>query len=318
MFHLLITELFTRNMAGAAVHAKMLSSLLRKYRETHPLDLRFLYKVVYNDVHRASISLERPAFDFEAWIPQQFAPSWQRARTHLPPLKGTAFSGIDPCIEDEPMREIVAWHRELMEFVIMVTIEPSLANNLTWPFLSSRATCGEARLVDMDLDQISLVKPLDDTRHLPLDKARASIAGHDAAWVAAYTALAALHWTRAVSRIENIPVGLTATGPVTTIYEAGPTILAAMKQALIASETSHDIKRDRVRLWALYIEALAEQTGTKNRLDAGGEWFNVRFESQAKMIGLGTWNEVKELLRGFLYTDHLRPNGSQWFFKIMK
>ena len=70
MFQLLITELFARNTAGAAVHAKMLSSLLRKYKETRPLHLRFLYKVVYNGVQRASISLERPAFDLDIWIPQ--------------------------------------------------------------------------------------------------------------------------------------------------------------------------------------------------------------------------------------------------------
>lgn len=109
----------------------MLSSLLRKYKETRPLDLRFLYKVIYNDVQRASISLERPAFDFKVWIPQQFAPSWQRARSHLPPLKGTASSGIDASIPDKKTRELLAWHCELMDFVVMVTLDPSLTTNLT-------------------------------------------------------------------------------------------------------------------------------------------------------------------------------------------
>lgn len=318
MFHLLITEVFAKNTAGAAVHAKMLSCLLMKYKETHPLDLRFLYKVAYNDFQRASMCLERPAFDFDIWIPQQFGPSWQRARSSLPLLKGTAFSGLDSSIEDEKLRDILVWHRELMEFVGVVTRDASVTNSLTWPFLSSRATCGQARLVDHSLDQVALVKSNDDTRHQPLDKVRESIAVQDAAWISAYTALAALYWTRAVSRIENISVGRTSTGPVSTIYEAGPTILAAMKNALIASEASHDLKRDRIRLWALYVGALGEQTNSGESLDACKSWFNVHFAKQARAMKLLAWNEVKEPLKGFLYTDHLRPHGSQWFFKIMR
>ena len=216
------------------------------------------------------------------------------------------------------MRVLLAWHRELIEFVIMVTVDPSLTNNLTWPLLSSRATCGQARLLDHYFDQISLVKSHDDTRYLPLDKARESMAAQNSACVSAYAALASLHLTRAVSRIENIPVGRTSTGPLSTIYEAGPTILAAMKHALIASEAFHDIKRDRVRLLVLYVGALAEQTNTGSRLGAGQSWLNVQFAKQVRVMGLFSWNEVKKPLSGFLYTGYLRPHGSQWFFTIVK
>lgn len=87
------------------------------------------------------------------------------------------------------------------------------------------------------------------------------------------------------------------------MYEAGPTILAGMRQALVASEASHDRTRDRLRLWVLYVGALAEQT---NR-DDGQSWFNMQFAKQAKGMSLLTWNEVKEPLKGFLYTDHSRP-----------
>jgi hypothetical protein len=86
----------------------MLSSLLKKYKKTCRLDLRFSYKVVYNDVQRADISLEIQAFNFDVWIRQQFGPSWQRARSHLPLLNGTVFVGRDSSIDDEKMRELLA------------------------------------------------------------------------------------------------------------------------------------------------------------------------------------------------------------------
>jgi hypothetical protein len=316
--YLLITELMARNTAGAAVHAKMLSSLMRQYQKTRPLDLRFLYRAIYNDTQRASMSLSRPAFDYEIWIPEQFGPIWQSARSHLPPLQPTVANGVDPSIEDEKLRAIFVLFRELLEWFVMITIDPSKANTLTWPFLTSRTTTGQARLVDYYLDQMSIVKSLDDVRcHTPA-KVHASLAAQDSAWISACTALAALYWTRAISKNENIAVGRTSTGPVGTIYEAGPTILTKIRSALTASDESLESKHNKARLWASYVGALADQSNTQGRLDADKSWFNIRFARQAKAMGLFTWNEVKENLTGFLYADHMKPHGSQWFFKAMR
>jgi hypothetical protein len=316
--YLLITELMARNTAGAAVHAKMLSSLMRQYQKTRPLDLRLLYRAIYNDTQRASMSLSRPAFDYETWIPQQFGPIWQSARSHLPPLQPTVVSGVDPSIEDEKLRAIFVLFRELLEWVVMITVDPSKANALTWTFLTSRTTTGQARLVDYYLDQISLVKSLDDVRYHTPTKVHASLAAQSSAWISVCIALAALYWTRAISKNENIAVGRTSTGAVGTIYEAGPAILAEIKSALTASDETLESKHDKSRLWVSYVGAMAEQSNTKGRLDADKSWFNVRFARQAQAMGLFTWNEVKEALTGFLYADHMRPHGSQWFFKAMR
>jgi len=187
--------------------------------------------------------------------------------------------------------------RELLEWVVMITVDPSKANALTWTFLTSRTTTGQARLVDYYLDQISLVKSLDDVRYYSPTKVHASLDAQNSAWISACTALAALYWTRAISRDESIAVG--------TIYEAGPAILAEVRSALTASDESLESKHDKARLWVSYVGAMAEQSNTQGRLDADKSWFNVQFATQApQAMGLFTWNEVKEALTGFVYADH--------------
>jgi hypothetical protein len=194
------------------------------------------------------MSLERPAFDYNFWIPRQFGPSWQRARSQLPPLTGEVASGLAMSISDPTLQDLLTRLRELLEFILIITRDPSLADVLSWPLLSSTSSCFQARLIDHYPDQISLVKSHDDTRHQPLDKVRLTIAAQASAWVSAYMALAGLQWMRVFSRMDNIPVGLTSTQPVSSIYEAGSTILAAMKHALTASENSYDLKHDQSRL----------------------------------------------------------------------
>ncbi|KIW68617.1 hypothetical protein PV04_04551 [Phialophora macrospora] len=54
-----------------------------------------------------------------------------------------------------------------------------------------------------------------------------------------------------------------------------------------------------------------------NDEDASSMVFNSLFASQARMMGLMSWEQVAPVLRLFAYGDTLQPHGSRWFWKSM-
>jgi hypothetical protein len=58
-----------------------------------------------------------------------------------------------------------------------------------------------------------------------------------------------------------------------------------------------DYQCNGIRLWALYVGAFAEQaevasTGLCD--NAAKQWFNTKFAEQAKVMGLVSWQQVRE------------------------
>ena len=116
--------------------------------------------------------------------------------------------------------------------------------------------------------------------------------------------------------MENAP-----TTPFTAIFNTN--IIPALKKAMIRSDLGSDgldaMVNSRMRLWALYVGAFAEQhlgRVFKMRtpdLTSEDRWFTNELFLQARRMNLLVWSDLRQVLRGFLYSDSLEPHGSTWF-----
>jgi len=295
-------EVLARNLAAAAVHGKMLRYLFEKWSETNKVDLEVLGRALYNDIQLAAMFLTRPSFDLDKWIPEIYAPSWNAAAQALPSLSAASTTFLDPSIDSDGLRSLFIMRREatIVWWQSSLNRETPRASPLVMNWLLSRNLISQGRLINHYLDT---TERYNDSGGLQLDHLCTQ----------AYLSLAALLWTRAGS-----------TNPVVCgapLFDAEPNILRYLRSALARSEItlnpSQLAKYANARLWALYVGAGVEQAQAKAGVDPSKGWFNSRLAKQAKLMGLLSWQQVRQVLEGFLYSDHLRPHGSQWFWKTM-
>ena len=74
---LLAAENYDEYFEAALFHAGMIAHLLSTTKV--PISHWFLFKVPYNDIQRASLSLSRPVFDCDVWVQQRWEPLYQQA-----------------------------------------------------------------------------------------------------------------------------------------------------------------------------------------------------------------------------------------------
>ena len=105
------------------------------------------------------------------------------------------------------------------------------------------------------------------------------------------------------------------------LFDATSILLTNMRELLDLSEkprSSKYQKHDNARLWALYVGASAEMfMGMKPKRKG---WFTTTFAEKALKLGLDgedAWDKVRKVLRGFLYTDLMHPDGEEWFAKVL-
>jgi hypothetical protein len=290
---MMITAVFEDALEEAAVHVKMLKHVLSDHssRRGKEVDLRTLYTIVWYDFIRTCKGLTRPLFDFLGWVPDQFSSEWQEAMRCLPSLSSQAESNLDKSSIDEDLHELFIGIREILEFLDLVTFDPSITNMPTQVAIAQWMTIWLGQLLNRYLDTMSA---LDAGSELHADP----VAWFMYSWSSytrAYTCLAGLWWTRCFGKMENPP-----TGPALTVLNSN--IIPALKTALIQSEQLSDgldsLINSRVRLWALYVGALAEQRAWRvfktRRPGVRSEysWFTDELLSHARTIDLLTWSDV--------------------------
>lgn len=311
---MLIGAVFEDALDEAAIHIKMLKQLLyaESSRVDQKVDLAILLAVSCFDFHRASKALARPIFDFGGWLSDQFRPGWQQALQDLPALSGQAEMGLEKTINDETLRGLFITFREILDIRNMVMADPSISNVATQMSVARWMLVCQGQLIDQYLDVMNVLDqdPQPDAQ---------PIASCDHKWdnyTKAYLSLAGLWWTRRLGRMENAP-----TTPFTAIFNTN--IIPALKKAMIRSDLGSDgldaMVNSRMRLWALYVGAFAEQhlgRVFKMRtpdLTSEDRWFTNELFLQARRMNLLVWSDLRQVLRGFLYSDSLEPHGSTWF-----
>lgn len=321
---LLITSVVEESLDAALVHARLLNYLLKEQSKSQDhVNLDLLFAGLWYDFHRASMSLTKPAFEVSGWVSQQLLPSWRQARRELPPLSGNASSDLDPTVSATPLRGLFVAIREFSEIQSMVASDPNSVPPSSLVSLASYMLACQCQILERYLNILPRTAVYDD--HLQAVSSANETPGLSTAaevkarWLAcalAYACLAAIHWTRHAIKIENVPIGQDEDeSNKIRVFNAGKTILPTLRQTLIKTDLV-SMNRDatqnaRVRLWALYVGAMAEWTDVQP--SPTGKWFSGHFATQARNMGLILWSDVRKVLRGFLYSDHLRPHGSEWF-----
>lgn len=311
---MLIGAVFEDALDEAAIHIKMLKHLLYTHssRADKTVDLATLLAVSCFDFHRASKALIRPIFDFDGWLADQFRPGWQQALKDLPALSGQAEIGLERSINDEKLRGLFITIREILEIRAIVMADPSISVGATQMSVAQWMLVSQGQLINRYLDV------MDGLDQAAQSDAQLS-ASFDHKWdsyTKAYISLAGLWWTRRLGGMENAP-----TTPFTTIFNTE--IISALKKVLIQSDLVSDgldaMVNSRIRLWALYVGAFAEQHLGRvfeirlPDLTLKNRWFTNELFLQAKRMNLLVWSDLRQVLQGFLYSDSLEPHGSTWF-----
>ncbi|OQV10450.1 hypothetical protein CLAIMM_14445 [Cladophialophora immunda] len=302
--HLLVgADTLNRDLAGTAAHLNM----LRWYFEHDgtKLDTDLLLYVIYYDIHRSSMFLCHPVFDMDQWLPEKLQPVVDAARPYLPDLSEVKDRFLDPSIDDPRLRTLFIERRESLAVWLFQTgaAEESGAHTTAlMGWLLVRVYLHQGQLVNLFLEARVRSKAIAPPR--PVNSVLCQ----------GYISLATLLYVRAIS--------FNATVCGVRLFDATATILANMQEMLQLSErpssaSSADYERyEHARLWALYVGAAAELFMDMKPEDETG-WFTAQFAAKAVKLGVARWDEVRSVLRGFLYTDTMHPYGEEWFARVL-
>ncbi|KAJ9605879.1 hypothetical protein H2200_009728 [Cladophialophora chaetospira] len=295
-------EAHNRNKAGATVHLNMLRQFFE--RDGNEVDLHLLLYVIYHDIHVSAMFLTRPVFDMERWVPARFQPFIDAAEKYLPDLSEIKSRFLDPSIDNPKLRALFIERRESLAVWLVQNgaVEGSEDSSALLNWLQVRVYLHQAQLINLFLQA--------ETRY----KAGFTSELINTSACQAYLSLATLLYIRSIS--------FNATVHGVRLLDATATILTNMQEALVCSETprSHNYEQyENARLWALYVGASAELFMGKGPDRRG--WFTINFGRKAVRLGLdgdNSWDKVRKVLRGFLYTDLMHPDGEEWFRRVLE
>ena len=105
------------------------------------------------------------------------------------------------------------------------------------------------------------------------------------------------------------------------IYDSQRPILNTLRTALSQAKESQShadhLKNRNAQLWAFFVGAQAEHSFKPDRANVTQDWFNSKLAALAEEMGLYSWQSVRDILQGFLYTDFVQPHASLWYWKTM-
>jgi hypothetical protein len=295
------SETFSRNRAGAVAHLQMLRHLFES--DTNRIEADLLLHVVYHDIHNSSMFLCRPTFDVDRWLPAKFQPLIDAATPYLPDLSQVRHLYLDPSIDNPKLRVLFVERRESLAVWLAQSRSDEQSDHsvalLGW--LQARVYLHQGRLINFFLQADAQYK----AGMPPMLINSLACQG--------YVSLATLLYIRSIS--------FNATVHGVRLFDATRTILMSMQEMLEVSEApdaSNYERYENARLWALYVGASAEIFMGMRPMDRG--WFTINFAAKAVKLQLNGekgWDKVRQVLRGFLYTDLMHPNGEQWYEGVL-
>ena len=314
IFCLLSAESHLLNFEAQRFHARMFAKLLQM--RDSPIDYNLLNSVLSFDtvVCRRSLPFTRPAFDVDNWIPSVFARYFKPLLQTLPESVSLEAMEADldaSIMDDEILKDVMIRFRQALVLYLISFSDSTYAKAEYRFWIRYVVMVNHARCINHYLDAGPLCQKNNTFGPLMTGRAQAQ----------AYTSVAILLWTVWASYARP-PSQYTAESDT---YLFADVLMKALKEKMKESEWMvEDQTQDSYsgrRLWALYVGAYTEQqevASVASRQPASSGWFNVRFARQARAMDLVTWQQVRERLLPFLYTDVLQPHGSIWFIKTME
>lgn len=266
------SETLVDNTSTARMHLKMLRNLVNSAGGVILLDSWFREDLLSCDCYFALKFETRPLFPAQEWTPGPLSQPW-KARLMSAGIYGDHSAAVDPLIENQLMKAIITDLRELFkvdEYTHSHDV-PSDDQVLRW----------------RQLRKFDCISRLAD-HHVDL-----AIYPHLFSWplIQDYSCLV-------TALMANMVLG--SPEPV----RFGGKLIKDIRKKLLESEREGEQAQfKRLRLWALYVGALAEKVHLTGSDTLG--WFETNYQSLAADMGLSAWEDAKGVMRQFLFSDHL-------------
>jgi hypothetical protein len=308
---LMAGAVYSQDFTIAKHHADMLAHLFQTARA--PADPLLIWEAVYDDNQRAAMSLTRPSFDVDGWVADVCAPHFKPLADSLPTAVKVeaAANGLDPSLDDMSSRSAIIYARHTLAIFLLCIQDQTFSSPHLFSYMRYLVAVSINKLLNSYMDSLQSIEARADQR-----RQSGANTNHVQLWarVQAYASLASVVWIRFVAMIDNkyVTRGF-------TLWKANDMLLERTKQILIDTDKIFDdadqVKYARIKLWTLYVGAYFEQLQARQDGDdnASGHWYNVKLIEQTNVMGLTTWDSVRDVLLGFLHADILEPHGSVWF-----
>lgn len=286
------TEILFRNLDAALLHGRMLRRMAEDQAEKGTLDLIALRYILYYDIHLCTMLMVRSVFDYFKWVPEQYRKLAPLATSLMNcPVNGEddAAIGLDPCIPEDILLPIFKERRRHMReysWWLERSFEEMSLHLNGWLAVCQHICHGQLITYALDCVDDAVASPNEEKGRL---------------FVQAYLSLAALYVTRGIGG-QLIVCGI-------DIFEARPSILDKLCMALRSAEdflTDDDsLRYKNAKLWALYVAARGAKT-LQEKPDKY-ESFAHEFGKLREDMGLSTWTDTQEILKGFLHYESIHP-----------
>ena len=292
-------EVLGVNATGAAVHCNMLSFLFTQRAAREVFDLTLLTFALYIDIMRAATFITRPAFDVYEWLPMVFQASWDSVASSLPTPDSDPLAFMDPTISPASLRSTFQTFRRTNKAGLTFAPFAKPASKHTVNWYLSNSLIAQGRLVHYYLDMA-------ESRHLKESASNTCMR--------TCLAIAALYWVRLQNMFNPSVCGV-------QLWEAVWTLRFHLKSAIergdLLMNSAERLRFANASLWILYVGVHADRLQPKERYDIPKGWFDSRFARQVRSMDLLSWQEVRTVLQGFLYNDHMIPLLSSWFDDVV-
>ncbi|KAJ9610615.1 hypothetical protein H2200_005392 [Cladophialophora chaetospira] len=295
------TEIITENVAGAVAHGTMLLHIFKLQWSQQRLDYKMLLYELHNDLQLTSTFLVRPIFDVENWLPEVLKPLWDAASPHFE-AHSNVEEDLDTAIQHEVLIHWFKLRRQMIRYEGLSADDervPPLP--LVTASLMASSFLFHSRMINLYLDLE------DELKHDGLSEdVRSRLYAQQC------LALAGAHLRRFTGyrpKIRGVPV-----------YD-DTRFVNALKHALEQCEATSaclDVDKYRkARIWALYIGALVERGSVTEQTRTCQQWFNRKLAESALKTKINTWDQLRIMLKRFLYEGSLMSQGSVWFEELL-
>jgi hypothetical protein len=286
-------EAAVRNVTAAMSHINMLRFLLSRPNLDQSLALRIRESSLWMDMHFSCIYLTKPLLNVREWAPGSLDVSWTDLLAE-PYDKGSESLPhfVHPSVFGHKLREIFSGFTELLDIDALLTRRPELGTSDVFRWMHLRKVECEAQLIhhyyDLDACGFNTLLPAPtrfyEPRHILQLKC---------------ICVAALSWSGLVFGKRQIAQG-------------NRQLPDHLQKALLAchkDDSGYDMD-PQLLLWVLYVGSMLEELApnASNRV----QWYTKQLAVQVNKIPLKSWDDIRSVLKQFLYSESLLPDHSRW------
>jgi hypothetical protein len=283
------TEILFRNLDAALLHGRMIRRLVEEQVSKGTLNLVAFRYILYYDIHLCTMLMVRSVFDYFVWVPKQYEQLGALATAFMrfpnqEQGEDDGAVGLDPSINSEVLLPIFQQRRRHMKENAWWLERAFEELNLLlqgWLAVNHHICHGQVIVYALDC--------LDEAANQPPDRGRLL--------TEASLALAALQVTRAGAGGQLILRGV-------DVFEARRAILdkmlLALQMVLEIQALDFSLYGNAI-LWALYVGVRGART--LRHMPEKYTWFTVAFNRLREALGLATWVQTQDVLRGFLHHE---------------